>query len=125
MREPESLPFPDRATGTDSMPGIDHIVILMKENHSYDNYFGMLDRGDGFTIGPDGTPQNSNPDGHGNQVKVHHLSLPFNPSFHVNQTWNTRPNQGTKAAWKGSAPPTATTIPMGYFDGTDLPWYYG
>ena len=65
MREPGSLPFPDRPAGSDCLPGIDHIVILMKENHSYDNYFGMLDRGDGFTLGPDGTPLNSNPDGHG------------------------------------------------------------
>ena len=52
MREPGSRPFPGRPAGTDSLPGIDHIVILMKENHSYDNYFGMLGHGDGFTLGP-------------------------------------------------------------------------
>ena len=29
----------------------------MMENHSYDNYFGMLTgRGDGFELGPDGQP---------------------------------------------------------------------
>ncbi len=49
-REPGSLPFPDRPAGSDCLPGIDHIVVLMKENHSYDNYFGMLERGDGFTL---------------------------------------------------------------------------
>ena len=64
-RGPGSLPFPDRAAGIDSLPGIDHIVVLMKENHSYDNYFGMLARGDGFTLGPDGSPLNSNPTGKG------------------------------------------------------------
>src|SRR5215469_13881949 len=53
-RAPASLPFPDRPAGSDSLPGIDHIVVLMKENHSYDNYFGLLDRGDGFTRAPDG-----------------------------------------------------------------------
>ena len=28
--------------GTDTIPQIEHIVILMMENHSYDNRFGML-----------------------------------------------------------------------------------
>ena len=125
MREPGSLPFPDRPAGTDSMPGIDHIAILMKENHSYDNYFGMLDRGDGFTLGPDGTPLNSNPDGHGNQVRAHHLSLPFNPSLHLSQTWNASHQQWNNGAMDGFVTTTNSTDPMGYLDGTDLPWYYG
>ena len=53
-RGPGSLPFPGRPAGTDSLPGIDHIVVLMKENHSYDNYFGMLGKGDGFTLDASG-----------------------------------------------------------------------
>ena len=28
--------------GTDLLPEIEHIVVLMMENHSYDNYLGML-----------------------------------------------------------------------------------
>jgi phospholipase C len=40
---------PAAEIGTDSLPQIEHIVILMMENHSYDNYLGMLGgRGDGF-----------------------------------------------------------------------------
>jgi phospholipase C len=124
-REPGSLPFPGRAAGSNGLAGIDHIVILMQENHSYDNYFGMLGRGDGFTLGPDGLPLNSNPDTRGQQVRAHHLSLPVNPSFHLNQTWN-----GSHRAWDGGAmdgfvTTAGSTDPMGYFDGTDLPWYYG
>ena len=34
------------------MPQIEHIVVLMMENHSYDDHFGMLKRGDGFKLGP-------------------------------------------------------------------------
>jgi hypothetical protein len=48
----ENYVIPDVAT----LPGIQHIVVLMMENHSYDNLFGMLGRGDGFTFGPDGLP---------------------------------------------------------------------
>src|ERR1700732_3982525 len=87
-RGPESLPFPDRPAGSDCLPGIDYIVVLMKENHSYDNYFGMLERGDGFTFGPDGSPLNSNPDQHGKPGRAPHSSPPLNLSFHLNQTWN-------------------------------------
>ena len=32
------------------LPKINHIVVLMMENHSFDNYFGMLGRGDGFHL---------------------------------------------------------------------------
>ena len=32
--------------GTDLLPEIEHIVVVMQENHSYDSYFGMLPRGD-------------------------------------------------------------------------------
>lgn len=124
-RRPGSLPFPDRPAGSDCLPGIDHIVVLMKENHSYDNYFGMLGRGDGFTLGPDGLPVNSNPDAQGRPVRAHHLSLPFNPSFALSQTWNDSHREWNNGAMDGFVTTTSSAEPMGYLDGTDLPWYYG
>lgn len=33
-------------------PPIDHVVIILRENHSYDNYFGMFPGGNGKTAGP-------------------------------------------------------------------------
>ena len=33
---------PDLPIGTVLLPKIKHIVVLMKENHSYDNYLGLL-----------------------------------------------------------------------------------
>jgi phospholipase C len=100
-------------------------VILMKENHSYDNYFGMLERGDGFTLGPDGLPVNSNPDRNGRPVRAHHLSLPVNPSLHLSQTWDDSHREWHGGAMDGFVTTTSSADPMGYFDGTDLPWYYG
>jgi phospholipase C len=53
LRHPGSLPFPDLPAGTDTMPQIEHIVMLMMENHSFDNFLGCLppSRGvDGFAI---------------------------------------------------------------------------
>ena len=97
----------------------------MKENHSYDNYFGMLGRGDGLTLGADGLPLNSNPDSKNQPVRAHHLSVPFNPSFDVSQTWNNSHRQWNGGAMDGFVTTTNSNEPMGYLDGTDLPWYYG
>jgi phospholipase C len=41
-------PDPSQPVATDCLPLIRHIVVLMMENHSYDNYLGMLGRGDGL-----------------------------------------------------------------------------
>src|SRR5260221_11335831 len=62
-RQPGSLPYPDLPAGTNTIPNIAHIVVLMIENHSYDNKLGMLSRlgADGFQMGPQGTPTATNP----------------------------------------------------------------
>ena len=39
---PGERPRPDLPDGTDLIPKIKHIVVLMQENHSYDNYLGTL-----------------------------------------------------------------------------------
>src|ERR1700759_4498726 len=59
---PRERPDPPRPPGSDRLPQIEHIVVLMMENHSYDNYLGMLRRGDGFSLDSSGLPTNSNPD---------------------------------------------------------------
>ncbi|MGH3025835.1 MAG: alkaline phosphatase family protein, partial [Gaiellaceae bacterium] len=46
------LPDPALAPGTDRAPQIRHIVLLMMENHSFDNYLGTLGRGDGLPSPP-------------------------------------------------------------------------
>ena len=55
-RRPGSLPDPRLPAGTDTVPQVEHIVVVMQENHSFDNYFGMLGRGDGFTLDARASP---------------------------------------------------------------------
>src|SRR5260370_16301251 len=86
----------------------------MKENHSYDNYFGMLEKGDGFTPAPDGSPLNSNPDRQGRPVRAHHLGLPLNMSFHLNQTWNDSHRQWNGGGREGLRPPPRRAGPHGH-----------
>jgi hypothetical protein len=58
---PGERPRPDLPEGTDLIPKIKHIVVLMQENHSYDNYLGTLTgRGDGLPAGPHGAPDSVN-----------------------------------------------------------------
>src|ERR1700689_919261 len=59
LRQPGSLPFPNLPRGTDTIPQIEHIVVLMMENHSFDNRLGMLRRwgADGLRLGRGGGPR--------------------------------------------------------------------
>ena len=43
-RRKDELPFPRVPEGTDTLPQVDHVLVLMMENHSYDNYLGMPTR---------------------------------------------------------------------------------
>jgi len=43
---------------------IEHVVIIMQENRSFDHYFGMFPGADGFTLDANGVPTNCNPDPH-------------------------------------------------------------
>ena len=42
VRRPDSRPFPHLPAGHPSMPEIEHVVVLMMENHSFDNLLGMV-----------------------------------------------------------------------------------
>src|SRR5579862_4131329 len=83
------LPRPDLAAGTDTMAQIEHIVIFMMENHSYDNYLGMLQgHGDSLPLGDRGRPTPANPDGQGRPVPMHHFTSTVQHKFVPTQSWN-------------------------------------
>ena len=85
-RPPGDRPNPWRAEGTDLLPQVEHIVIYMQENHSYDSYFGMFHRGDGYCI-RDGVPTNSNVDLEGRTVRVQHAADTCQSGQGVSQSW--------------------------------------
>ena len=62
MLQPGQLPNPKAAAGTDQLPQIENIIVVMMENHSFDNVLGMQrGRGDGFTLDNSGKPTAVNP----------------------------------------------------------------
>ena len=139
LRQPNSLPFPNLPEGTDTMPGIDHIVVLMLENHSYDNFLGMLGRGpgktprgDGFTLGPDGKPAATNPRPDGRIQRAFHMPTTCQLPSQPGQEWADSHECFNNGAMDGfvtspiypSSPTRNGPVAMGYWDERDLPFIY-
>jgi phospholipase C len=130
---PGQRPEPSLPAGTDLLPPIKHIVVLMMENHSYDNYFGMLaGRGEGFSLGQDGQPEAANLDADGTPIRSFHLpateQLPNVPcqSWHASSLqWNAGKMDGFVTSTRKLRPGADARVGMGYWDERDLPFYYG
>ncbi len=131
VREPGSLPFPDRPAGTvnEAMP-FDHIVVVMMENHSFDNALGVLPRSgqpaaDGLSFDADGVATNSNPGAAGTAPVV--TAFPFPSSAqgsHVSQTWNATHTQINAGQMDGFVRSVDNVQPMGYYPPEVLPVAY-
>jgi phospholipase C len=132
LRLPGSLPHPHLPAGTDTMPGIDNIVVLMLENHSYDNFFGMLERGDGFTLDKHGNPTATNPYSDGRIQHAFHMpttcQLPKTPSQEWTASHNAYDGGANDGFVRTTIDPFTTEIvggvAMGYWTGDDLPFTY-
>jgi phospholipase C len=71
---PDTLPNPSLPAGTpDPRIPIEHVIVIMQENHSFDNYFGKLNDPKHYGSALDGvTSELSNPDVNGNAVHPFH-----------------------------------------------------
>jgi phospholipase C len=113
-------------TVDESMP-FDHIVVVMMENHSFDNYLGMLPvaglhRADGFTF-RDKVPINTNPSAAG-PVKVFPLSTTAQGPD-VGQDWNDTHRQIDGGKMDGFIYGNGgATQAMGYWGPEVLPFAY-
>jgi phospholipase C len=121
-RRPGSLPHPHLPEGTDTLPMIEHVIIVMMENHSFDNYLGMLGRGDGFRL-RHGTPTAANPDDTGTPIRAFHMPSTCQLDGHPGQNWNASHlsyGDGRNDGFVRASGPVA----MGYWNGDDIPFYY-
>jgi len=99
LRRPDSLPFLCLPAGHSSMPKIEHIVVLMMENHSFDNLLGMaphqvLGRShvDGFTR-RGGRLRDFNPDPSGRRIYAAPAASPCQLPDVPSQSWNASQGQ--------------------------------
>ena len=132
LRSPGSLPDPSQLPGTDELPGIDHIVVLMMENHTYDNILGMLGRGDGFTIGLNGRPTATNPYPDGSVQHAFHMPTTCQLHARPSNEWSASHNAFDDGRNDGfvrtnispAIPEPVGGVAMGYWSGVDLPFTY-
>ncbi|HVY09013.1 MAG TPA: alkaline phosphatase family protein [Mycobacteriales bacterium] len=127
VREAGALHYPRRPVGkfTGAFP-FDHIVLVMQENHSFDNYLGMLPvsgqpKADGFTFNKRDEPVNWNPIGK-ERMYAYHQAGAIGSSDTGSQNWNDSHQQIAHGAMNGFAETGPGS--MGYYTEDDLPFYY-
>jgi phospholipase C len=131
-------PQQDLPAGTDLLPQIKHIVVLMMENHSYDNYLGMLqNRGEGFPLDSGGKPDLSNIAADGEVIRPFHLPSTVQRPGVPSQSWHAsyvQCGEGQCDGFMTSAQSVVAeagndasnaAVAMGYWSESDLPFYYG
>ncbi len=126
-----SLPFPSLAPGTvnEAMP-FDHVVVVMMENHSFDNLLGDLSRTrgyvDGLTFDSAGNPLNSNPGAEPGDAEVKAFALEDTAQRkNVTQSWPATHEQIDGGKMDGFVRTAkGTEDPMGYYTPEVLPFAY-
>jgi phospholipase C len=126
-------PNPALPVGTECLPEIRHIVVLMMENHSYDNYLGTLKRGDGLPADGSGAPTATNPSSDGRAVVAHRLDSTKQQVGVPSQAWDPTHEQygdGRNDGFIRSAERQIgneqgdPSVAMGYWTESDLPFYH-
>jgi phospholipase C len=129
-RRAGSVPFPDKPPGTvnTEMP-FDHLVVVMMENHSFDNLLGTLSATrpevDGLSFDASGHATNSNPGGDHMPAQVSSFPLPNTAqATHVVQNWKATHDQIAGGAMTGFVRSSGAMQPMGYYTPQVLPFAY-
>jgi len=125
-READTLPDPSMPPGTDRIPELRHIILLMMENHSFDNYLGRLGRGEGL---PEPLPVNRTYEGR--PIPAYRFSRTDQNAVSPSQSWRSSHiqyaegrNDGFARAVEDMAPDTNPALGMGHWGEEDLPFYY-
>jgi phospholipase C len=133
LRAPGMIPDPSRPIGSpDPTIPIDHVVIVMMENHSFDCYLGMLPHvtggrpsADGLAIDIDGTPLNYNPASATGFIRSFHMPSSCQMESNPSQAWDATHLSVNGGRMDGFVlAPQCGDVSMGYWDQTDIPFYY-
>ncbi len=104
---------------------IQHLVVLMQENHTFDNYFGTYPGADGL---PAGTKMPINPaDPNAGFVTPWHIGTStITDLSHNSATYIEQYDQGKMDGFVSALNELNQNgkLAMGYYDGTDIPYYW-
>jgi len=137
LRKPGSLPFPGRPAGepqpdlAPELAHIEHIVLVMQENHSFDSYLGMLPhrvrgrrRVDGFPrLGRDGRPQVVQEDTAGQRFRAFPMANACQLNGAPGQNWIASHTAYDAGRLDGFVRASGE-VAVGYWDDRTLPFYY-
>ena len=129
LRQARSLPVPGQPAGTlnEEMP-FDHIVVVMMENHSFDNLLGALTLTHPDAEGLDfqnGVATNSNPGATSTPSIVKAFPLTTTAQGQdVSQNWKATHEQINGGAMDGFVRSMRSEQPMGYYTPEALPFAY-
>ncbi len=131
--QPGERPDPSRPAGAESLPEIKHIVVLMMENHSFDNYLGtMTGRGEGLPLGRTACPPRRTPTRTASRSAATTSAPPIRSRAIPCQSWHATHLQWNHGAMDGFVTATQEVEPeadpgvaMGYWTEQDLPFYHG
>jgi phospholipase C len=96
---------------------INHIVVDMQENRSFDHYFGFAPFAGSFGV----PPSYSQPDGHGGTVTPHHFTSLSTPD--IGHSWSAMHSEYDSGKMDGFYTTDGINC-MGYYTQADLPFYY-
>lgn len=129
-RHAGSLPFTDRPVGAvnEDMP-FDHIVVVMMENHSFDNLLGALPlthpAADGLTFDVGANATNTNPGTANTATPVPAFALTSTAQAkNLSQSWKATHEQINGGAMDGFVKSVGAVEPMGYYTPAVLPFAY-
>jgi phospholipase C len=110
---------------------VEHVVILMQENRSFDHYFGTLNGVRGFADPrpirlPNGEPVFSQSDGGGVRVRPFRFDAANTrfPVMHsLNHDWEST-HRAWNQGWCDQWVPAKTSLTMGYVTREDIPYHF-
>ena len=109
-------------TGPQATPGIDkiqHVIWIVQENHSFDNYFGTYPGADGI---PPSTCLPKLPEGKGCVAPFHMLE--DGPPCDLSHDWNVAHAAYNHGTMDGFVWAEGSSYTMGYYDVRDIPNYW-
>jgi phospholipase C len=104
------------------IPGVEkihHVIWIIQENHSFDNYFGTFPGADGI---PPGTCLPELP-GSKRCIRPFHMAE-GQPELDLDHTWETAHAAYDNGKMDGFVWAEGTRYTMGYYDGRDIPNYW-
>ncbi len=97
---------------------IDHVVFLIQENHTFDNYFGTYPEADGLPAGIKAPLRPGEPA----VIAPFHITFPL--SHDIDHTWEAAHAAYNGGKMDGFITAERTVDTMGYYDGSDIPNYW-